>query len=95
MDAPPPPKIDSGFISIKLHQDKRYEKQISEKVFFKYVKAAFSNKRKNIVNNLSTLKISKDLIKEKLEILGIAPNERAENITIDKFIELAKLFENK
>jgi len=91
----PPPKIDSGFISIKLHQDKRYEKQISEKVFFKYVKAAFSNKRKNIVNNLSTLKISKDLIKEKLEILGIAPNERAENITIDKFIELAKLFENK
>jgi len=91
----PIPKVDSGFISIKLHNDKKYENEISEELFFKYVKASFSNKRKNIVNNLSTLHFSKDFIKEKLEILGISPNERAENITIDKFIELANLFENK
>lgn len=91
----PIPKVDSGFISIKLHRDKKYENKISEELFFKYVKASFSNKRKNIVNNLSTLHFSKDFIKEKLEILGISPNERAENITIDKFIELANLFENK
>ncbi|WP_163469836.1 16S rRNA (adenine(1518)-N(6)/adenine(1519)-N(6))-dimethyltransferase RsmA [Fusobacterium sp. IOR10] len=91
----PIPKVDSGFISIKLHKDKKYENEISEELFFKYVKASFSNKRKNIVNNLSTLHFSKDFIKEKLEILGISPNERAENITIDKFIELANLFENK
>lgn len=91
----PIPKVDSGFISIKLHKDKKYENKISEELFFKYIKASFSNKRKNIVNNLSTLHFSKDFIKEKLEILGISPNERAENITIDKFIELANLFENK
>lgn len=91
----PPPKIDSGFISIKFYDDKRYEKQISENIFFKYVKACFSNKRKNIVNNLSTLGLSKDEIKKNLEELNISQNERAENLTIEQFIELAKLFENK
>ena len=57
------------------------------------MKAAFSNKRKNIVNNLSTLGISKDIIKEKLESLNISPNERAENLTIEQFIEIAEIFE--
>ncbi len=90
----PIPKIDSGFISIKFYDDKRYEKLIPEDIFFKYVKAAFSNKRKNIVNNLSTLGLSKDVIKEKLETLNISVNERAENLTIEQFINLAKCFEN-
>ena len=87
------PKIDSGFISIKFYKDRRYENLIPEDIFFKYVKAAFSNKRKNIVNNLSTLGISKDIIKEKLESLNISPNERAENLTIEQFIEIAEIFE--
>ena len=91
----PVPKIDSGFISIKFYNDRRYEKLIPEDIFFKYVKAAFSNKRKNIVNNLSVLGVSKDIIKEKLETLGIAPNERAENLTIEQFIEIAKIFEER
>lgn len=89
----PVPKIDSGFISIKFYDDKRYEKLIPENIFFKYVKAAFSNKRKNIVNNMSTLGISKDDVKKKLETLGISPNERAENLTIEQFIEISKCFE--
>lgn len=91
----PVPKIDSGFISIKFYDDRRYEKLISEDIFFKYVKAAFSNKRKNIVNNLSVLGISKDVIKEKLEILGIPANERAENLTIEHFIKIAEIFEKE
>ncbi len=91
----PIPKIDSGFISIKFYKDKRYENQINEALFFKYVKAAFSNKRKNIVNNLSTLGIGKDRIQNVLENVGISFNERAENLTIEQFIELAKLLEEK
>lgn len=89
----PAPKVDSAFISIKFYKDKRYESKISEEKFFKYVKVAFSNKRKNIVNNLSTLGISKDVIKEKLGELSISINERAENLTIDQFIEIARVFE--
>ncbi|MGL5231452.1 MAG: 16S rRNA (adenine(1518)-N(6)/adenine(1519)-N(6))-dimethyltransferase RsmA, partial [Cetobacterium sp.] len=71
------------------------EDRISESLFFKYVKAAFSNKRKNIINNLTTLGYSKDFIREKLEKLGISETERAENLTIEQFIDLAEIFEEE
>lgn len=89
----PVPKVDSAFISIKFYENKKYENIIFEKIFFKYVKASFSNKRKNIVNNLSTLGISKDKIKEVLNGIGIEENERAENINIEEFIKIAEAFE--
>lgn len=89
----PVPKIDSGFIGIKFYKDRRFESIIDENLFFKYVKGAFSNKRKNIVNNLATLGISKDKIQGVLTELGISFNERAENLSIEQFIELAKLLE--
>ena len=91
----PIPNVDSAFISIKFYKDDRYKDKISEDLFFKYVKAAFSNKRKNIVNNLSTLGYSKDRIKEILNQIEVSENERAENISIDKFIELINIFEGR
>ena len=91
----PVPKIDSGFIGIKFYKDRRFESIIDENLFFKYVKGAFSNKRKNIVNNLATLGISKDKIQGVLTELGISFNERAENLSIEHFIELAKLLEER
>ncbi|WP_426709275.1 16S rRNA (adenine(1518)-N(6)/adenine(1519)-N(6))-dimethyltransferase RsmA [Cetobacterium sp. SF1] len=91
----PMPKVDSAFMSIKFYQDKRYESRITEEVFFKYVKAAFSNKRKNIVNNLATLGYSKDEVRAIIAQLNISENERAENLTIEEFIKLAEICENK
>ena len=91
----PVPNVDSAFISIKFYKDDRYKNKISEDLFFKYIKAAFSNKRKNIVNNLATLGYSKDKIKEILNQVEISENERAENISIDKFIELIDIFEGR
>ena len=91
----PIPNVDSAFISIKFYKDDRYKNKISEDLFFKYVKAAFSNKRKNIVNNLVTLGYSKDKIKEILNQIEVSENERAENISIDKFIELINIFEGR
>lgn len=91
----PIPNVDSAFISIKFYKDKRYEDKISEDLFFKYIKAAFSNKRKNIVNNFSTLGYSKNEIKELLQELEVSENERAENISIEKFIEIINIFENR
>lgn len=91
----PVPKIDSGFIGIKFYKDRRFESIIDENLFFKYVKGAFSNKRKNIVNNLATLGISKDKIQGVLTKLGISFNKRAENLSIEQFIELAKLLEER
>lgn len=91
----PVPNVDSAFIKIKFYDDKRYEDRISENLFFKYVKAAFSNKRKNIVNNFATLGYSKDEIKGLLEKVNIPENERAENISIEDFIKVIDMFENR
>ena len=86
----PVPKVDSAFIKIDFYEDRRFEKIIPEELFFKVVKAGFANKRKNIVNNLSSLGLSKERIKEMLNTLNIAENERAENISIEEFIKIAK-----
>lgn len=88
----PVPNVDSAFIKIKFYQDEKYQRKIDEDLFFKYIKAAFSNKRKNIVNNFATLGYSKDYIKEILKKVEISENERAENISIDDFIKLIELF---
>lgn len=92
----PVPNVDSAFIKIKMYKDEknsRYNKKISEDLFFEYIKAAFSNKRKNIVNNFTTLGYSKEYIKSILAKVNIMGNERAENISIDDFIKIIELFE--
>lgn len=86
----PPPKVDSAFMSIKLRKDNFYENEVSETEFFKYVKMAFSNKRKNILNNLSSLGIEKSKLKEILEKNGFSGNMRAEEFSIDGFMTLIK-----
>lgn len=91
----PIPKVDSAFIQIRLYEENEYEKQVEEEVFFKYIKAAFSSKRKNIVNNFVTLGYSKDFIKEILEKVGISEKERAENISMENFMKLIVCFEKK
>ncbi|MGF6905981.1 16S rRNA (adenine1518-N6/adenine1519-N6)-dimethyltransferase [Fusobacterium sp. PH5-44] len=89
----PAPKVDSAFMSIELYKDNPYISQVEEEIFFKYIKAAFANKRKTILNNLSNLDFSKDKIKEILLKTDISEMERAENISIEKYIELILLFE--
>ncbi|AVQ32364.1 16S rRNA (adenine(1518)-N(6)/adenine(1519)-N(6))-dimethyltransferase RsmA [Fusobacterium varium] len=91
----PIPKVDSAFMSIKLYKDDKYKKIIEEDIFFKYVKAAFANKRKNLLNNFTALGISKDELRKILSEAGIKETERAENLTIEDFINLIAVFEKK
>ena len=91
----PVPKVDSAFMSIELYKDNPYISQVKENIFFKYVKTAFANKRKTILNNLSALEFSKEHIKEILSKAKIPEMERAENISIEKYIELILIFENE
>lgn len=91
----PIPKVDSAFMSIKLYKDDKYKKLIEEDLFFKYVKAAFANKRKNLWNNFTALGMSKDELRVVLDEAGIKETERAENLTIENFINLIAVFEKK
>jgi len=89
----PVPKVDSAFMSIVLRKDRKYENLCSEELFFRYVKAAFSNKRKNLSNNFTSLRFSKPEIAEVLGGVDIDPKRRAETLSIDEFITLTKKFE--
>ena len=68
-----------------------YENQISEEEYFRYLKAAFSSKRKSIVNNLMVLGYSKDRIGEALEKLGKVRLMRAEEFSVQEFIDFIKI----
>ncbi len=87
----PMPKVDSAFIKIEILNPGIYENQISEEEYFRYLKAAFSSKRKSIVNNLMVLGYSKDRIGEALEKLGKVRLMRAEEFSVQEFIDFIKI----
>lgn len=82
----PVPKVDSAFLGIELFTDKKYEKQISEAEYFKYLKAAFSNKRKSLGNNLNSLGYDKQTVISVLEKISKPVLARAEEFSVQEFI---------
>lgn len=85
----PQPKIDSAVIKLTLEKNLP---DVDRDKFFKIVKAAFSKRRKTILNSLSTygFDLDKETIREALEKAGISPEDRAENLTVEDFIGLSK-----
>ncbi|MBI2450330.1 MAG: ribosomal RNA small subunit methyltransferase A [Candidatus Nealsonbacteria bacterium] len=70
-------------------------KSVSE-IFFKIVKAGFSQPRKQLINNLSaSLKINKNKIGEWLLANNIQPTQRAETLSIEDWIKMTKSFKMK
>ena len=74
-------------------KDKRYESQISEEKYFKYLKEAFSNKRKSIANNLTKLGFSKDVVGAALKKVGKTRLARTEEFSVQEFIEFIEILE--
>ena len=61
-----------------------------EGVFFRVVKAAFSQRRKTLLNCLSAnFAIPKDEISTILESIGIAPSRRGETLSLEEFANIA------
>ena len=89
----PVPKVDSAFLGIKILKDKRYESQISEEKYFKYLKEAFSNKRKSIANNFTKLGFSKDVVGAALEKVGKTRLARTEEFSVQEFIDFIGILE--
>lgn len=87
----PVPNVDSTVIQIKKHR--KYQDQIQdEKLFVKLVKAAFTQKRKTLINNLVDLSgLSKDELLTKLKSIDPKYDHftRAEGLSMNDFIKLA------
>ena len=84
----PKPNVDSAII--KLSSIKK--SKINQDLFFKIVKAGFSQKRKQLINNLSLLKDNKEEVKKWLLKNKIDYKKRAERLTIEDWIKLTKTF---
>lgn len=85
----PVPKVDSAVF--KMTRKNKVLSDTEEKLFLKIVKASFQQKRKTILNNLHfTFDVEKSVLSKFLEENSIDPNERAENIGLNKYIELTK-----
>jgi len=99
----PAPKVDSAIIKIKPHASGQAQKKydISPDLFFEVVKAGFSHPRKQLVNNLTTLKslndvkLTKEQISQWLLKNNIKQNQRAETLSVSDWVNLCKTFSQK
>ena len=81
----PQPKIDSTILNLKL---RLYDDKVNQDMLFKLVRAGFNKRRKTILNSLSDV-VAKDDLKLAFEKLNLAENLRAENLSLDDYINLA------
>lgn len=92
----PAPNVDSAVIRLNIRDNPCVE-AYDEGVFFAVVKAAFSQRRKTLVNALSSgLNISKEKLIADLDKLGLPAAIRAEQLSMQQFADIAnKISENK
>lgn len=86
----PPPKVDSQVVIMRTHESPLFT-DVSEKDYFRVVKAGFSAKRKKLRSSLSGgLGISKQEVEVLLAKARISPDVRAEDLSLEQWYELAK-----
>ncbi len=81
----PVPSVDSTVI--RLEKTQRWTSQLNDvDKFERFVKIAFSHKRKMLKNNLQSYGIREDDLKK----IGLSPNVRAEELSLKDFLALYK-----
>ncbi len=85
----PQPKVDSAVIKLSVLEEPRVKVK-DEDFFFKTVQAAFSQRRKTLLNCLcSYFKRSKEEFSAVLEDLGIDLKRRGETLSIEELAQLS------
>lgn len=91
----PKPKVDSIVVSMK----KKKEPDLivdNRQMFFKIVKAGFNNRRKTLINSLTTnTNFTKEQVLQALNDCGISPSIRGEALTGQEFAQLANYLNNQ
>ncbi|WP_273497522.1 16S rRNA (adenine(1518)-N(6)/adenine(1519)-N(6))-dimethyltransferase RsmA [Peptoniphilus rhinitidis] len=88
----PKPNVDSAVLSLKMKD----REEVDTDFLFKVVRAAFTTRRKTILNSLSNSKLNytKDEIKKALELSGVDERRRAETLDLREFIVLSVNFKS-
>lgn len=93
----PSPKVDSAVINITPRKEKKYN-PIDEKLFFRIVKAAFSQRRKTFSNAVLSAfsgKVTKADVIETLKEMDINENIRGEKLSINEFVKFSDIIYNR
>ncbi len=85
----PRPDVDSTVLRIDLQRDLQRFNTVPTKFFFRVAKAGFSQKRKQLKNNLRVLGYKKDKIAQALDSAGIDGKRRAQTLTLEEWEVLA------
>ncbi len=86
----PSPDVDSTVIRLDIRERPQYDVG-DEKAFFAVVKAAFSQRRKTILNCLASgLSLAKPDTAALLETAGVPGTARAEQLTMEQFAALSR-----
>lgn len=92
----PRPNVDSAVIKLTLHQESIVDINDEEQLL-KIIKAAFSQRRKTLLNTLASngnLGLSKEEIKNILDESGIGANTRGETLSLDDYAMLSNYIDN-
>lgn len=85
----PAPKVNSALVKLIVREKPKLE--LTDYTHFrKTVKAAFSQRRKNIKNCLLSGGFSKEKIQQAMQKLGLDENTRGEKLSIETFGELSE-----
>ena len=89
----PSPNVDSAVIRLNLREPVYRPKD--EKLFFKVIKAAFAQRRKTVLNSISSsLALDKSAVSDILNEAGAAPTARAERLTVEDFGRISDAFDH-
>lgn len=84
----PAPKVDSAVIRLTLREPEHMPR--NEKMLFRVIKAAFAQRRKTVLNSISSsMSLDKSELSDILMTAGVEPTARAEKLTLDDFIRIA------
>ncbi len=87
----PQPKVDSAILVIE-DISRNFFSEIDEVFFFRLLKSGFSQKRKQVLNNLESIKGREGMEKAFIDV-GINTKARAEDISLNEWRLLARLLQ--
>ena len=91
----PMPEVTSEIIRLKLRKEPKVQVE-DEKLFFKIIKCAFTQRRKTLLNSLNNAGIFKDKkqAEKVLTEIGLAQDIRPENLSIEDYANLSDYISN-
>jgi len=89
----PQPKVGSAVIRLTRHEQPPVEVE-NEKLMFQLIRASFNQRRKTLANGLNNfpgLNVSKEVIQQCIEELGVPVTVRGEALSLEQFAKLSNI----